>query len=80
MKSWTWQQTLVGSTGLALAACCLDAGRLAAGERVFDNNFAEVAAWVFFQRNERWPTNIVELAGMDRGPLVVPRYPLSAAN
>lgn len=46
MKSRTWQQFLVGSAGLALAACWLEAGRLGAEERVFDNNFAEVAAVV----------------------------------
>lgn len=72
MKSPTRQRILTAIGGLVLAACWL-----VAEERAFDNNFAEVAAWVFFQRNERWPTNIVELADMDRGPLVVPRYPSS---
>lgn len=74
MKSRTWQQTLVGSTGLTLAACWFTAGRLGAEERVFDNNFAEVAATTFFQRHDRWPTSIVEMASLAiEGPVALRR-------
>jgi len=37
-----------------------------AQERAFNNNFAEAAAWRFFQEYERWPTTIDELAAIAR--------------
>ena len=74
MKSRTWQQFLGGSSGLALAACWLSTGRLGAGERGFDNNFAEVAVTTFFQRHDRWPTSIVEIASLAiEGPVALRR-------
>lgn len=69
MKSPTRQRILTASGGLVLAACWL-----VAEERAFDNNFADVAARKFFEKHERWPTNMVELASLATRRLSVPEH------
>ena len=51
---------------MALAACLAAILADASQEKVFDNNYAEAAAWCFFQQHETWPTNITDLVSISK--------------
>lgn len=47
---------------LTVLLCCAANSPLSAVEKIFDNNYAEVAAYYYFEAHDHWPTNTQQLA------------------